>query len=68
MEGKVKWFNPDKGYGFIAPDGAEKDVFVHISEVQRAGLNSLNEGQAVTFECKEDPRTGKVAATSLSVS
>ena len=48
--GKVKWFNTQKGYGFIQPDGGGQDVFVHISAVERAGLSSLNEGQAVTFD------------------
>ena len=48
--GTVKWFNPTKGYGFIQPHGGGKDVFVHISAVERAGLRSLNEGQAIEFE------------------
>jgi cold shock protein len=48
--GPVKWFNPTKGYGFIQPQGAGKDVFVHISAVERAGLSSLNEGQSVEYE------------------
>jgi cold shock protein len=48
--GKVKWFNPQKGFGFIQPDGGAKDVFVHISAVERAGLSTLNEGQKVKFD------------------
>jgi cold shock protein len=50
VTGPVKWFNPTKGYGFIQPQGAGKDVFVHISAVERAGLSSLNEGQSVEYE------------------
>ncbi len=54
--GTVKWFNEQKGYGFIQPDQGNKDVFVHISAVERAGMRSLNEGQRVEFETGEDPR------------
>ena len=62
--GTVKWFNPTKGYGFIQPQGGGKDVFVHISAVERAGLSTLNEGQTVQYEIvsnrgKELPRTLK---------
>lgn len=63
MNGTVKWFNPDKGFGFIAPDDGGKDVFVHISAVQRAGLQTLNEGQKVSFEIQTD--RGKQAAGDL---
>lgn len=63
--GKVKWFNATKGFGFIQPDGGGADVFVHISEVERAGLRGLNENQAVSFELQQDPRKGKVAAANL---
>ena len=63
--GKVKWFNDQKGYGFIAPDDGTKDVFVHISAVERAGLRSLKENQAVSFELQTDRRTGKVSADQL---
>jgi CspA family cold shock protein len=52
--GTVKWFNPTKGYGFIQPAGGGKDVFVHISAVERAGLSTLNEGQAIEFEIVEN--------------
>ena len=63
--GKVKWFNETKGYGFIAPDNGGKDVFVHISAVERAGLRSLREDQAVSFEVTSDRKTGKQSAEQL---
>ena len=65
--GTVKWFNGQKGYGFIQPDDGGKDVFVHISAVERAGLSSLNEGQKVSFEVKTDPKRGKSSAENLRV-
>ena len=64
-QGTVKWFNGQKGFGFIQPDGGGKDVFVHISVVERAGLSNLNEGQKVSFEVVADARTGKSAADNL---
>jgi cold shock protein len=63
--GTVKWFNIQKGFGFIQPDGGGKDVFVHISAVERAGMNSLNEGQKVFFDLLADRRTGKSSADNL---
>ena len=63
--GTVKWFNEQKGYGFIQPEQGGSDVFVHISAVQRAGLAGLNEGQRVSFELEKDKRSGKMAATQL---
>jgi CspA family cold shock protein len=62
--GVVKWFNPARGYGFIAPTDGSKDVFVHISEVERAGLRTLVEGQKVRFEIADN--RGKPAATNLA--
>lgn len=66
--GTVKWFNGQKGYGFIQPDEGGKDVFVHISAVQRSGLTALDEGQKINYEMVVDKRTGKSAADNLSVS
>ena len=63
--GTVKWFNTQKGYGFIQPEGGGKDVFVHISAVEQAGLRSLNEGQKISFDETADKRTGKSSATNL---
>ena len=64
--GTVKWFNPTKGYGFIQPQGGGKDVLVHVSAVERAGLSTLNEGQVVEFEVAEN--RGKSSAENLKVS
>ncbi|WP_298959436.1 cold-shock protein [uncultured Methylobacterium sp.] len=63
--GTVKWFNDQKGYGFIQPDNGGKDVFVHISAVERAGLRGLVEGQKVSYEMQTDKRSGKVSAGNL---
>lgn len=65
--GTVKWFDARKGFGFIQPETGGPDVFVHISAVERAGLNSLNEGQKVSFEVVADRRTGKSSADGLRV-
>ena len=62
--GTVKFFNATKGFGFIQPDGGDKDVFVHISAVERAGLRGLNEGQKVSFDLEND-RQGRPSATNL---
>ena len=56
LQGKVKWFNPTKGFGFIARDDNEKDVFVHVSAVRDAGMNGLDEGQALTFDVEDGPK------------
>jgi len=63
--GTVKWFNGQKGFGFIEPEGGGQDVFVHISAVERAGMSTLNEGQKVSFEDVADRRTGKSSADNL---
>ncbi len=65
--GTVKWFNATKGYGFIQPADGSSDVFVHISAVERAGLQSLNDGQAVTFDL-ESGQKGRVSAVNLKIS
>lgn len=64
-QGTVKFFNAQKGYGFIAQDNGEPDVFVHVSAVERAGMRSLVEGQKLSFEIEADRRSGKSAATNL---
>jgi len=63
--GTVKWFNTTKGYGFIAPDEGEKDVFVHVTAVQAAGLRGLDDGQRVSYELATD--RGKEAATNIKL-
>ncbi|WP_439397831.1 cold-shock protein [Bradyrhizobium sp. PMVTL-01] len=65
--GIVKWFNATKGYGFIQPEDGGKDVFVHISAVERAGLSTLNDGQKISFEIVADRRSGKASADNLRV-
>lgn len=64
--GTVKWFNTDKGFGFIQPEGGGQDAFVHISAVERAGLRTLQEGQKVSYELVQDKRSG-VSADNLQV-
>jgi len=64
-QGTVKWYNDQKGYGFIQPDDGSKDVFVHISAVERAGMRSLSDGQKVTFDLVSDRKTGKSSADNL---
>jgi len=63
--GTVKFFNAQKGFGFIVQDNGGPDVFVHISAVERAGMHSLNEGQKLSFDVQADPRSGKSAAANL---
>jgi cold shock protein len=63
--GTVKWFNAQKGFGFIQPDAGGADVFVHISAVERSSLGSLNEGQKLSYELERDQRSGKMSAGQL---
>ncbi|ODT62382.1 cold-shock protein [Phenylobacterium sp.] len=63
--GVVKWFNAQKGFGFIQPEGGGSDVFVHISAVERAGMATLHDGQKVSFELEQDRRSGKMSAGQL---
>ena len=65
--GTVKWFNLQKGFGFIAPDDGSKDAFVHISAMERAGISELREGQKLRFELVSDQRSGKMSAESLAI-
>ena len=65
--GTVKWFNATKGYGFILPDDGSKDVFVHVSAVERSGLGPLMDGQKISFEITTDKRTGKAVAADLKL-
>jgi CspA family cold shock protein len=68
MEGTVKWFNPDKGFGFIKPDDGGDDVFVHFSAIQTNEFKTLNENQRVTFDVEKDPKdSGKFRAVNVSV-
>jgi len=66
--GTVKFYNDPKGVGFIQPDGGGKDVFVHATALERAGIHSLSEGQKVSFDTQEDRRTGKIAVGNIKVS
>jgi len=65
--GTVKFYNSQKGFGFIQPDDGGKDVFVHATALERAGLHGLNEGQKVSFDTQEDRRTGKLAVGNIQV-
>ena len=65
--GTVKFFNAQKGYGFITPEGGDADVFVHISAVEQAGMRTLHEGQRVSFDVVTDPRRRKTSAQNLKV-
>ncbi|MCR9136189.1 MAG: cold-shock protein [Alphaproteobacteria bacterium] len=67
ITGTVKFFNTDKGYGFIEPEDGSKDAFVHISAVERSGLSTLSEGQKVSYELVSDERSGKMSADNLKV-
>jgi CspA family cold shock protein len=63
--GTVKWYNSQKGFGFIQPDDGSKDVFVHVSAIERAGMNDLREGQKISFDLVADSRSGKMSADKL---
>ena len=63
--GTVKWFNGEKGYGFIQPDNGGKDVFVHATALERAGMRGLREGQKISYELQTDQRTGRASAVNL---
>jgi cold shock protein len=65
--GTVKFYNGQKGFGFIQPDNGDKDVFVHATALERAGIDSLREGQKVTFDTANDPRSGKIAVRTIEV-
>ena len=65
--GTVKFYNDQKGFGFIQPDNGEKDVFVHATALERAGINGLREGQKVTFDTQADPRSGKIAVGTIEL-
>ena len=65
QKGKVKWFNSKKGYGFIQPESGEKDIFIHITQMEKTGLRRLFDGQPVSFEVFKDIRSGKLAATEI---
>ena len=67
MKGTVKFYNDQKGFGFIQPDDGGKDVFVHATALERAGIMGLQEGQKVMFDTKNDPRTGKIAVGAIEL-
>ena len=66
-KGTVKWYNDQRGYGFIQPAVGGKDVFVHVSALERSGIRALGEGQKVTYELQTDQRSGRTSATNLKV-
>ena len=66
--GTVKFYNDQRGYGFIAPDNGGKDVFVHATALERAGIRNLHEGQKVSYDTQEDPRSGKTAVANIEAS
>ncbi|HXZ69175.1 MAG TPA: cold-shock protein [Alphaproteobacteria bacterium] len=66
-KGTVKWYNDQRGYGFIQPAVGGKDVFVHVSALERSGIRALSEGQKVTYELQTDQRSGKTSATNLKI-
>jgi CspA family cold shock protein len=65
--GTVKFYNDHKGFGFIQPDNGERDVFVHATALERAGINGLREGQKVRFQTRNDPRSGKIAVDTIEI-
>ena len=67
INGTVKFYNGQKGFGFIQPDGGGKDVFVHATALERAGMNGLNEGQKVSFDTQQDSKTGKLAVGNIQL-
>ncbi len=67
ITGIVKFYNDQRGYGFIQPDDGQKDVFVHATALERAGINGLREGQKVSFDTQNDPRTGKIAVGTIEM-
>jgi CspA family cold shock protein len=66
-KGTVKWYNDQRGYGFIQPTGGGKDVFVHVSALERSGIHGLSEGQKVVYDLQTDRRTGKTSAANLKL-
>lgn len=66
LNGTVKFFNADRGFGFIQPDTGDKDVFVHVTALERAGMHSLHEGQKVSFDTRTDARSGKIAVDTIT--
>lgn len=67
ITGTIKFYDANRGFGFIQPDDGQKDVFVHATALERAGISSLNEGQKVKFDTHDDPRSGKVAVDTIEI-